>query len=1607
MGGKSDLLTRTVLIIEDSPEDRATYKRYLAGASDYHYELVEAKLGAEGMALWRAQRPDCVLLDYRLPDSDGLSLLRAIVAEGGADACAIVMLTSMLHTQTAVEALKIGVHDYADKSGMSASMLLNAINNAIEKATLRRQLEEQRKRLSLAMQAGQAGGWEWNIQTGEMLWSEELRQLLGVGSDQPASVEAFFALVHPEDRERIQARMGLFLDGHLPLVEDFRFIRPDGTLRWMTVNAQVVQSEGQAYPTRLVGSVTDVTERKYVEQKLSISEERYRTLFTLMDQGFCVIEMLFDANNKPYDYRFLEINPVFGQLTGLVNAAGKTAKELLPDLEARWFEIYGKVALTGESARFTEGSEVMGRWFDVNAFRIGKPEEYKVAILFSNITERKQAERDLRDSEAQLRLGIQVANLALAEVDYITNTIKLSKEAAHVYGLGDAELIVSRQQVHATFHPDELEELTYSIAEALNPNGTGVFVREHRVVWPNGEVRWVNVRKQIFFDSTVTPPGPVYAILAVQDTTERNQTQHDLQISEERLSLAVKGAQIGTFSWNIKTGEIQWSSETQGSAGLSPDQFDNSFEGFIKFVHPSDRAMLQQKVSEAFISGEYECEFRMFKGDGSVRWVIGKGRVFFDDHGQPIRMAGVDIDITKRKVAEEQLQENQRFTQSVIDTAPSILYIFDVKTKSNTYLTAQAATALGYPYEMLIDSKSNFLQSYMHPEDMKRSEQHLLKVGQMPNVETLEFEYRMQHRSGTWRWFRSRDTVFKRDAQGQAEEILGVAYDITERKWAEQQLGIVNERFRIAENATYSFVYDWDVVTGLEERSEGFTKVLGYANAEFPHGGTAWEALIHPDDVASVRAATKITLAPDALTSHIEYRLRHKEGHWVWVFDEFVSMYDEHGNLCRVIGSIADITERKRRQLNAEFLLAIDADLLQLSSDDDLMLVVSEKVCKYLDVSRVFLAEIDELAETTTVTYSYSPMPDFVNMVGVHAVRNFQTQALRQEFSAGNMIVVNDVTTDPRWEAFAEHLRSIQIGSQILAPYVSGSRWQSLLIISRREACQWRTDEIELVHELARRIWTTLDRRHNEAALRESEVRWRELAEAMPQIVWTNDADGQVNYLNQRWFEYTGLTLQEGLSSTNTAIHPDDRTVAQAAWAQNLRDRTEFDYEMRLRRHDGVYRWHLARCVPKFDENGQLAGWHGTSTDIHERKQAELEAHFKAEMGLLINQANLQDLMWQTVNAIAQYFGTARAGFNEIMLASNMIVLHRDFCDGVPSIAGTYPLMSFGPAVIAELQVGKTITINDTQTDPRTAAHYPQFYRLLGLCAIVCVPLWREMQCVATLWIAESEPRVWSASEAALLTTIAERVWLAIESARIQKETKTLNMILESRVSERTLALRETQNQLRKLGAYAERLREEERTRIAREVHDELGGSLTGLKMTLARLPVAKDDNAGLAAQLRDMHSQIDGLVQSVRRIASDLRPPLLDDFGLLAAMEWQAQEWEKHTGIPCIVESQLDEVNLDTARRTAMFRVFRESLTNIARHAHATHVTATLQQEGDFIVLTVHDDGQGIAAEALLPGKSLGLMGMHERIRDVSGNLEITGAPDQGTTVTIRVPLA
>ncbi|HEY0733972.1 MAG TPA: PAS domain S-box protein, partial [Herpetosiphonaceae bacterium] len=158
---------------------------------------------------------------------------------------------------------------------------------------------------------------------------------------------------------------------------------------WLVLFQEVSHASAIAGPP---ADLEVLSERQQAERTLRLSEERYRTLFESIDEGFCVIEMIFDADNQPIDYRFLEINPVFEQQTGLVDALGKTMRQLIPQHEQHWFDIYGNVARTGEPIRFESSSKELNRWFDLYAFRIGEPESRRVAVLFTDITERKRRE---------------------------------------------------------------------------------------------------------------------------------------------------------------------------------------------------------------------------------------------------------------------------------------------------------------------------------------------------------------------------------------------------------------------------------------------------------------------------------------------------------------------------------------------------------------------------------------------------------------------------------------------------------------------------------------------------------------------------------------------------------------------------------------------------------------------------------------------------------------------------------------------------------------------------------------------------------------------------------------------------------------------------------------------------------------------------------------------------------------------------------------------------------------------------------------------------------------------------------------------------------------
>jgi len=224
--------------------------------------------------------------------------------------------------------------------------------------------------------------------------------------------------------------------------------------------------------------------------------------------------------------------------------------------------------------------------------------------------------------------------------------------------------------------------------------------------------------------------------------------------------------------------------------------------------------------------------------------------------------------------------------------------------------------------------------------------------------------------------------------------------------------------------------------------------------------------------------------------------------------------------------------------------------------------------------------------------------------------------------------------------------------------------------------------------------------------------------------------------------------------------------------------------------------------------------------------------------------------------------------------------------------------------------------------------------------------------------------------------------------------------------------LKATTEQLRALSASVQSAREEESKRIAREIHDELGGALTSWRWDLEE--IRDEMSVPLdALQVATARNKIEGMIKltettldTVRRLASELRPAALE-LGLVEGLEWQVLQFENRTGIPARLECALEKVDLDNGQATAVFRILQEALTNIQRHAQATHVTITCWEESGQFVLTIKDNGRGITESERSAPQSLGLLGMRERAHLVGGEISVEGVEGKGTKISVQVPLS
>ncbi|KQT56155.1 histidine kinase [Methylobacterium sp. Leaf456] len=409
-------------------------------------------------------------------------------------------------------------------------------------------LEETQKRYRLAARAANDAVWEWDLGTNTVRWNEALTRAYG---HTPESIEPtgdwWIAQIHPDDRARIEAKIHAVIDGDdTAWTDEYRFRRADDSYAEVLDRGHVIRrADGGA--VRMIGAMLDVTRMRSAESALRRSEERFRTIVETIEAAFAIVEVKFDADDRPVNYRFLEANPAFEQQAG-VNLRGKWVTEFAPNLERFWFDTYGRVAKSREPATFESYAEAFKRWFDVRAVPVGDPEERQIAIFFTDVTERKQAEEELRRLNDTLEQQVQERTLELNTlwetspdlllvIDFDGVFRRVNPAWTRMLGYAEAELV--GHHVNAFVLPDDHSETVDAYVEAAE-GGSPRIVNRYR--HKDGSVRWISW--------VAAPAGDVTYAMGRDITAERNQAEALAQ-AEAALRQSQKMEAVGQLTGGL------------------------------------------------------------------------------------------------------------------------------------------------------------------------------------------------------------------------------------------------------------------------------------------------------------------------------------------------------------------------------------------------------------------------------------------------------------------------------------------------------------------------------------------------------------------------------------------------------------------------------------------------------------------------------------------------------------------------------------------------------------------------------------------------------------------------------------------------------------------------------------------------------------------------------------------------------------------------------------------------------------------------------------------------------------------------------------------------
>ena len=1259
---------------------------------------------------------------------------------------------------------------------------------------------------------------------------------------------------------------------------------------------------------------------------------------------------------------------------------------------------------------------------------------------------------------------VEQATDAIMSVDQRLNVVSWNKGAEQMYGFTKEEMIGNKY--HIKLNSRKSDAKRKEINEILKTSGH--FFEELEYSRKDGQSIFVQASFTSLRDknNNVTGISIVHRDITEKKAAEKILLEFNEKLNEqvkektleindvlERFNIITRATNDVVWDADLTKRTVWWNENLIEKFGYEINDETSSQDFWDNHIHPDDKERVLSHIDYILNKTRqtvWNSEYRFLTSNGEYINVYDRSYVMRDENGKATRLIGSMADVTALFKVRNELVESEEKYRTLIEQATDGIFLIDEAGKF-LLVNSSACRMSHYTREELINKS---IYDLLDPEDLKRRP---LQFGELSKKKNIVTERKFITKEG-----------YLVDVEVNARQlndgrVLTFIRDITEKKKVEEEIVKSNARFHIVSKATSDIVWDWNLQDDTLWWNDNYYSKLGYKKEREVVHISDWFNSIHPNDVEKVKEKTRKAFEGTDSVWRDEYQYKNSDGNYLSFLDRGYIIRNKEGKAYRMIGSMADITEQflareelRKSEERYRSLIEQASDAIIIYSFDGLIhtfnkraatligyteeefskinlqdilvgdivknsenhtrimsgetitfnrqfrgknnsLIETEITARLLsdgkviafgrDVTERKLAEIKQQRQFEELQQLYNLSVLIDREKNIEKIYSYAIDALLQGvkadrsaiflFDEGESIMrhkasrglstyyikaaeghspwkpdvknpqnifIEDVENAAELGDLKETIKSEGIVSLGFIPLVFHGRLIGKFMIYYNQHHNFSENEVQFTKTVAHNIAFSVERNRSDEALQASENRYHSLVEQAADAIALYDSKGKILEVNDSALQLLGYKYSELMNMSLTDILTPEEYESNPVQYDLLGKGVSTIKQRKMRRKDGTIV--ITEVNSKILPDGRFLSMVRDLTDrIEAQKQIEKEKE----------------------------------------LSDNII-------DSLPGIFylfdenGKYIRWNKQLEIVSGYNAKEILDLHPTQFFAGEEIEY-----IIGRIAIVF-----------SAGISDAE--------ANFVTKEGNKIPYYFKAIKVVFEGKPCLLGTGIDISDRKKAEEELNNSykaIRELTSHLQNIREEDRVHIAREIHDELGQQLTVLKMDISWINkrIVTDDDL-VKEKMKTLLTMLDETVQSVRRISSELRPSLLDDLGLVAAMEWQLHEFKRRSDVKTTFVAPDEEVALSDMVKTGLFRIFQESLTNVVRHSNAKKLEVSLEHIDNNFILTISDDGKGFDKEKISDKRTLGILGMKERTTMIGGTYEINSVPGKGTTVVVSIPL-